>query len=89
MAIQDIVNEVTDFFINILKKDAHVIGVEKRESGWLVLVETIEESEYMRKRALDDTVGLYEVEISEKREIINYKRTNLRERGEIHQENEY
>ncbi len=88
MAIQDIVSEVTDFFINILNKDAHVIGVEKRESGWLVLVETIEESEYMRKRALDDTVGLYEVEISDKMEILNFKRTAMRERDEIHQDNE-
>ncbi|MHB8124451.1 MAG: gas vesicle protein GvpO [Desulfitobacteriaceae bacterium] len=88
MAIQNIVSEVTDFFMNILKKEAHVIGVEKRESGWLVLVETIEESEYMRKRALDDTVGLYEVEISDKMEILSYKRTGLRERGEIHQDKE-
>jgi Gas vesicle synthesis protein GvpO. len=88
MVIQEIVNEVMDFFTSFLKKEAHVIGVEKRESGWLVSVEVIEESEYMRRLALDDTVGLYEVEINNNKEILSYKRTALRERSEIHQDNE-
>lgn len=85
MVIQDIINEVMDFFNTFLKKEAHTIGVEKREAGWLVLVESIEESEYMKRLALDDTVGLYEVEISDNKEIVSYRRTALRKRSEIYQ----
>jgi hypothetical protein len=88
MVIQEIVNKVMNFFTEFLNKEAHVIGVEKRESGWLVLVEVIEESEYMRRFALDDTVGLYEVVINENKEILSYKRTAMRERSVIHQDNE-
>ncbi len=59
--------------------------MEKREPGWLVLVESIEESEYMKRLALEDTIGLYEVEINDDIEIISYRRTALRKRSEIYQ----
>lgn len=85
MDIQQLVNDVKTFFQSILQKEANVIGVRRREDGWIVQVETIEDSEYQRRRALDDVVGLYEVEVSGKLEIIGYKRIGLRERDEIGQ----
>lgn len=83
MSVQKIVNEVKHFFKDVVGKEAHVIGVERRENGWLVQVETIEDSEYMRARALDDILGLYRVEVDNNMEIISYERIALRERAEI------
>lgn len=88
MAIQELVKEVKDFFESVLGREAHVIGVTRCDMGWSVQVETIEESEYMRARALDDVVGIYEVEVNEKFEIVSYKRTALRERDKIEVEQE-
>lgn len=85
MDIQQIVNDVKTFFQSILNKEASVIGVRRRENGWIVQVETIEDSDYQRRRALDDVVGLYEVEVSGNLEILGYKRIGLRERDEIGQ----
>jgi len=83
MDIQQLVNDVKTFFQSVLEKEANVIGVRRRENGWMVQVETIEDSDYQRRRALDDVVGLYEVEVNANLEILGYKRIGLRERDEI------
>ena len=88
MDIQQLVNDVKTFFQSVLEKEANVIGVMQRENGWMVQVETIEDSDYQRRRALDDVVGLYEVEVSVKLEILGYKRIGLRERDEIGETND-
>jgi len=85
MDIQQLVNDVKTFFQSVLEKEANVIGVRRHENGWMVKVETIEDSDYQRRRALDDVVGLYEVEVSSNLEILGYKRIGLRERDEIGQ----
>jgi len=83
MSIKGIVVEVNKFFEEILHKQAQVIRVEPRENGWLIQVETVEDSEYMRRRALDDIMALYEVEMNEACEITSYRRISLRERDVI------
>lgn len=83
MSIREIVMEVNKFFEEILRKQAHVIKVEPGQNGWLIEVETIEDSDYMRRRALDDVMGLYEVEMNEQYEITCYRRISLRERDAI------
>ncbi|MHB1651523.1 MAG: hypothetical protein ACYCVD_03480 [Desulfitobacteriaceae bacterium] len=88
MSIKELVGEVKAFFEDVLERPAHVIGVERRGNDWLIKVETVEDSEYMRKRALDDVVGLYEVVANEKMEIVSYKRLGLRQRDEIEEDKE-
>lgn len=88
MDIQQLVSDVKTFFQSVLEKEANVIGVRRRENGWMVQVETIEDSDYQRRRALDDVVGLYEVEVSGNLEILGYKRIGLRERDEIGETND-
>jgi len=83
--IQQLVNDVKSFFQVVLEKEANVIGVKRRENGWIVQVETIEDSDYQRRRALDDVVGIYEVEVDANLDILGYKRISLRERDEIGQ----
>lgn len=85
MDIKQLVNDVKIFFQSVLEKEAHVIGVKPWEKGWLVQVETIEDSDYQRRRALDDIVGVYEVEVSVSLEILGYKRISLRERDQLGQ----
>jgi hypothetical protein len=85
MDIKQLVNDVKTFFQSVLQKEANVIGVKRRENGWIVQVETIEDSDYQRRRALDDVVGIYEVEVNVNLEILGYKRISLRERDEIAQ----
>lgn len=85
MDIQQLVNDVKSFFQVVLEKEANVIGVKRRENGWIVQVETIEDSDYQRRRALDDVVGIYEVEVDANLDILGYKRISLRERDEIGQ----
>jgi hypothetical protein len=85
MDIKQLVNDVKTFFQSVLQKEANVIGVRRRENGWVVQVETIEDSDYQRRRALDDVVGIYEVDVNVNLEILGYKRISLRERDEIAQ----
>jgi hypothetical protein len=85
MDIKQLVNEVKIFFQSVLEKESNVIGVKRWENGWLVQVETIEDSDYQRRRALDDIVGVYEVEVSASLEILGYKRISLRERDQLGQ----
>jgi len=86
MSIQQLVVEITKFFREVLEREAHVISLQRKEDGWLAQVETVEDAEYMRNRALDDVMGLYEVEITNKLEISSYKRIALRQRPDIEQE---
>lgn len=86
--IQNLVGEVKGFFETVLQKEANVIGVEKQENGWLVKVETVEDSDYMRRRALNDTMALYEVTLNQNMEITGYKRVILRQRDELKQDDD-
>ncbi len=83
MGIVKLVELVSQFFQTTLHKPANVIGVTRMENGWWVEVETIEDSEYLRKRGQDDILALYQVEVHENGEILGYQRKGLRERTQV------
>ncbi len=83
MKISAVVSTVKKFFTEELQRTGEVIGIRKTDSGWKVLIEIIEEDEYMRIRARDDLLGTYDVELDNELEIIGFKRVALRERDEI------
>lgn len=83
MHINALIEAVRDFFQVELNKPASVIGVSRTENGWGLEVETIEDSDYMRKRGQDDLVALYVVEVSEKIEITGFRRKGLRQRAQL------
>ena len=83
MNIVKLIEMVKDFFQTSLNKEASIIGVSRMENGWWVEVETIEDAEYLRKRAKDDIVAIYQVEVHETGEVIGYQRKGLRERDKI------
>ncbi|MEW5867378.1 MAG: gas vesicle protein GvpO [Bacillota bacterium] len=60
-----------------------IIGVTPREDGWTVKVEIIEEDEYMRRHGRDELLAEYDVDVDQHFEIVSYRRTGFRHRGEI------
>lgn len=83
MKVNAVVTTVNNFFAEELKRPGEVIGVSKIEIGWKVLIEVIEEDEYMRVRAKDDLLATYEVELDDSLDILGFQRVSLRERDEI------
>ena len=56
-----------------------VIGLAKREEGWVVSLETVE------RKAIPDTMdvlGLYEVRLDSEGTLLGFERKKLRKRGE-------
>lgn len=88
MSIQQVIQHVKNFFQIAFDQNAKVIGVEKDESGWIATVEIIEESDYMRSRALDDIIGLYQVKLDDSLQITSYQRISLRERDKFAKQDE-
>ena len=82
MSVAKVTNAVLKFFETVLEKTGRLIEVKPSEDGWVALVETIEEGEYMRKVALDDMVAVYEVTVSKDFEVIGYSRKSMRPRTE-------
>lgn len=83
MKVNAVVNTVNNFFTEELKRPGDVIGVSKTETGWKILIEVVEEDEYMRVRAKDDLLATYEVELNDSLEVLGFQRVGFRERDEI------
>lgn len=83
LSVEHLIDIVTTFFQNKLNKTTNVIGASQLENGWSIEVETIEDSEYLRKRGQDDLVAIYGVEITNSGQIGSFKRKSLRNRGQI------
>jgi len=81
MGIGAIPQLVVKFFEEVLDKTGRVIAVESDgEGGWRVLVEAVEECEYMRRLGKSDMLGMYEVRLDSNLEIVSYSRKGLKER---------
>lgn len=83
MNITSAIQLVRDFFQNNLCKEANVIGVIRSQDTWSVEVETVEDSEYLRRRAQDDIMAVYEVEVDNSGQIVKYQRKGLRSRSQL------
>lgn len=83
-----LLNKVSDFFNENIAPPHKIISAKKNEAGWRVLVEVIEEKEYMRKYARDEMVGLYEVFLDEEQEVTGFSRLHLRYRTDLEEHTE-
>lgn len=50
---------------------------------WKVKIEVPEEVEYMRKKALDDLMAIYEVLVNSELQVVSFERIALRERDSL------
>jgi len=79
--VAEVTQTVVNFFEEVLDKTGRVIAVESDgEGGWRVLIETVEESDYMSRLGRSHMLGLYEVHVDHNLEILSYTRKGLRER---------
>ena len=86
MEIKQIIGNVTEFFNEFVAPVHKITSVEKKDNGWQLTVEVIEEKEYMKKYAKDEMIGVYEVFLSEEKEVTAYKRRDIRYRSSINYE---
>ena len=86
MEIKQIIGNVTEFFNEFVAPVHKITSVEKNDNGWQLTVEVIEEKEYMKKYAKDEMIGVYEVVLSEEKEVTSYKRRDIRYRSAINYE---
>lgn len=86
MEIKQIIGNVTEFFNEFVAPVHKITSVEKNDNGWRLTVEVIEEKEYMKKYAKDEMIGVYEVFLSEEKEVTSYKRRDIRYRSSINYE---
>jgi hypothetical protein len=84
MEIKTIIANVTDFFNEFVAPVHKITSVEEGENkGWKLIIEVIEEKEYMKKYAKDEMIGVYEVFLNEEKEVTSYKRMDIRYRSSI------
>lgn len=84
MAIQEILENITEFFNENVAPPHKITAVEKlEEEGWSATVEVIEEKEYMKKYAKDEMLGTYSVLLDEDKEVTSFKRENIRYRSKV------
>ncbi|ASN04097.1 gas vesicle protein GvpO [Virgibacillus necropolis] len=83
-----IMDEVTEFFKEHIAPPHKIISVKKQEEneGWRVLVEVIEEKDYMKKYAHDQMVGLYEVFLDNEESVTGFSRISLRYRSVLEEQ---
>jgi len=83
LKLVEIVATVENFFSVVLKKPGIVVGVLRDEELWKVQIEVAEEVEYMRQRARDDLLAIYEVAVNSDLQILSFERKYMRERNSI------
>ncbi|GGB35693.1 gas vesicle protein GvpR [Virgibacillus dakarensis] len=87
MEIKEIMNVVKDFFTENVAPPHKITSLEKTDDeGWRVIIEVIEEREYMKKYAKDEMLGIYDVLVNKEKEVTSFTRKNIRYRSAIQQE---
>ncbi|MCQ6264244.1 gas vesicle protein [Fictibacillus sp. WQ 8-8] len=84
MEIKELMDAVNDFFKEHVAPPHKITSVEGTEDeGWKVIVEVIEEKDYMKKYAKDEMLGVYQVSLNKKKEVTSFTRINIRYRSAI------
>ncbi|WP_174615698.1 gas vesicle protein GvpO [Virgibacillus ihumii] len=84
MEIKEVMQSVNDFFAEHVAPLHKITAVEADEKdGWRIMLEVIEEKDYMKKYAKDEMVGIYQVMVNNKKEVTTFKRQEIRYRSKI------
>jgi hypothetical protein len=84
MIIKEIMTNVAEFFEEHVAPPHKITSVESSDDeGWKVIIEVIEEKEYMKKYAKDEMIGTYEVLINKEKEVTSFKRLDVRFRSAV------
>ena len=84
MNANELINKAQEEFASLSKFPVNaVIGMAKREEGWVVSLEALE------RKAIPDTMdvlGLYEVRLDSEGNLLGFERKKLRKRGETEED---
>ncbi|WP_164214961.1 gas vesicle protein GvpO [Virgibacillus sp. YIM 98842] len=84
MEIKEVMKNVNNFFAEHVAPPHKITAVEQgEEEGWKLMLEVIEEKEYMKKYAKDEMVGVYEVSVNGEKEVTSFKRLDIRYRSKV------
>lgn len=77
----EVTQAAVKFFQEVMGKAGRVIAVEPDGEGQRVLVEVVEESEYVRRLGKSEILGVYEVHMDRNLNVTSYSRIGLRDRA--------
>lgn len=84
MEIKQIMKIVNEFFNENVAPPHKITSLQTNEDeGWKVVVEVIEEREYMKKYAKDEMLGIYEAYLNKDKEITAFARKSIRYRSAV------
>lgn len=82
LKITQVLHTVREFFCEHLAVEpTRFPAVHATDQGWDVVVEVIEDKQYMIEHAKDELVGVYSVQVDLELEVVSYSRKHLRPRG--------
>ena len=81
--IINVIQSVQQFFTDLLDRPGKIVGVIREPDYWEVKIEVAQEVEYMRKKALDDIMAIYEVHLNDDYQVIAFDRIAMRERDSL------
>ncbi|WP_432723768.1 gas vesicle protein GvpR [Staphylococcus equorum] len=89
--MKEILDNIIAFFNEHVAPPHKIVAVEKvdnddeeeKDEKWSATVEVIEEKEYMKRYAHDQMIGTYTVLLDADKEVITFKREDLRFRSKV------
>lgn len=79
--LKQAVEATENFFEERFSKPVDIISIVQNNEGWELIAEMITDEEYTKKRARNDLISVFKVQVNKKSEVISYTRQQIRERG--------
>ena len=83
MSVKSISDETQKFFQEVLNQKCRVIGVLQDEDKWKAVCEVLVDPEYTTRKGLGDIVEIYNVYLSNTKEIIGYEIVATKKRSSL------
>lgn len=83
MSIKLIGDEIKKFFEEVLDVKCRIIAIIKDEDKWKAVCEVLVDTDYTTRKGLGDIVEIYNVYLSDSREIIGYEITSTKRRSTL------
>lgn len=86
MGVATVTNAVQKFSKETFSKPCRIISVKKNDNEWLSEMEMIVEDEEMRRYARSPVIGLWEVHLDNRYNVISFEQKGTREATALHYE---
>jgi len=79
--LKQVINLTEKFFQELFPNNAKIINILPNNEGWELIAEVVTDDEYTRKRARNDLISVFKVQVNKSLEVVSYVREEIRERG--------